>query len=95
MRDDEYDLDVTAAQPIDDAAIAALSRDELIQAIVALPPELRMGMGGILLEKRTYSDVSQELGIRQAELVRQVHRGRALISRQLAAREAAGEGAAG
>ena len=84
MRDDDFDLDVTAAQPVNDSAIAALSRDELIQAIVALPAELRMGMGGILLQERTYSDVSQELGIRQAELVRQVQRGRALITRRLA-----------
>jgi len=84
MRDDDFDLDVTAAQPVNDSAIAALSRDELVQAIVALPAELRMGMGGILLQERTYSDVSQELGIRQAELVRQVQRGRALITRRLA-----------
>ena len=84
MRDDDFDLDVTAALPVNDSAIAALSRDELIQAIAALPAELRMGMGGILLQERTYSDVSQELGIRQAELVRQVQRGRALITRRLA-----------
>jgi len=83
MRDDDFDLDVTATRPVDDTVIAGLSRDELVQAIVALPAELRMGMGGILLEKRTYSDVSQELGIRQAELVRQVQRGRALITRRL------------
>lgn len=84
MRDDDFDLDVTATKPINDSAIAALSRDELVQAIVALPAELRMGMGGILLQERTYSDVSQELGIRQAELVRQVQRGRALMTRRLA-----------
>ena len=44
-------------------------------------------MGGILLEKRSYSDVSQELGIRQPELVRAVQRGRAIIARRLAAGE--------
>lgn len=83
MSTDDFDLDVTAEHVIDEAAIDALSRDELVQQIVGLPPELRMAMGAILLEKRTYSDVSQELGIRQPELVRAVQRGKALITRRL------------
>lgn len=83
MSNDDFDLDVTAEHAIDEDAIGALGRDALVQQIVALPPELRMAMGAILLEKRTYSDVSQELGIRQPELVRAVQRGKALITRRL------------
>ena len=38
----------------------------------------------MLVQGRTYSDVSQELGIRQPELVRAIHRARAIIVRRLA-----------
>jgi len=36
----------------------------------------------VLLQGRTYSDVSQELGIRQPELVRALQRARAIIARE-------------
>jgi DNA-directed RNA polymerase specialized sigma24 family protein len=48
-----------------------------------LPHDLRAVATGVLGQGRTYSDVSQELGIRQPELVRAVHRSRALIARSL------------
>ena len=41
-------------------------------------------MTGILVDGRTYSDVSQELGIRQPELVRIIQRGKAIILRRTA-----------
>lgn len=84
---DDFDLDVTPEHDIDDSAVDALGYEELVSRISQLPPDLRAPMGGVLLEKRTYSDVSQELGIRQPELVRAVQRGRAIIARRLAAGE--------
>jgi DNA-binding phage protein len=45
-----------------------------------LPADLIAAATGILIEHRTYSDVSQDLGIRQQELVRAVHRAKLLIS---------------
>lgn len=80
---DRFDLDITPEHPVDDSVVDGLSYDELVGAISQLPPELRAPMGAVLLEKRSYSDVSQELGIRQAELARAVQRGRALIARRL------------
>lgn len=80
---DGFDLDITPEHPVDDSVVDGLSYDELVGAISQLPPELRAPMGAVLLEKRSYSDVSQELGIRQAELARAVQRGRALIARRL------------
>ncbi len=80
---DRFDLDITPDHPVDDSVVDGLSYDELVGAISQLPPELRAPMGAVLLEKRSYSDVSQELGIRQAELARAVQRGRALIARRL------------
>ncbi len=84
---DDFDLDVTPEHDIDDSAVDALGYEELVGRISQLPPDLRAPMGGILLEKRSYSDVSQELGIRQPELARAVQRGRAIIARRLAAGE--------
>lgn len=80
----DFDLDVTPEHDVDDSAVDALGYEELVGRISQLPPELRAPMGAILLERRTYSDVSQELGIRQPELVRAVQRGRAIIARAIA-----------
>jgi DNA-directed RNA polymerase specialized sigma24 family protein len=38
---------------------------------------------GILYQKRTFSDVSQDLGIRQSELVTRLHRAQLAISMQM------------
>lgn len=84
MANDTFDLDVTAEHPIDDEAFAAIDRDRLVAEIAALPSDLRAGMTGILVDGRTYSDVSQELGIRQPELVRIIQRGKAIILRRTA-----------
>lgn len=84
---DDFDLDVSPEHDIDDSAVDALGYEALVGRISQLPPELRAPLGGILLERRTYSDVSQELGMRQPELVRAVQRGRAIIARRIAAGE--------
>ena len=77
--DKEFDLDVTFEQQADDSLIASLSPENLYKHIQNLPQDLVGAATGILVEKRTYSDVSQELGIRQQELVRAVHRAKLLI----------------
>lgn len=82
MSNDTFDLDVSPEHPIDDAAFAALDRDRLVAEIAQLPSDLRAGMQGILVDGRTYSDVSQDLGIRQPELVRVIQRGKAIIARR-------------
>jgi len=84
MSNDTFDLDVTAEHPIDEQAFAAIDRDRLLAEIAALPSDLRAGMTGILVDGRSYSDVSQDLGIRQPELVRVVQRGKAIILRRVA-----------
>jgi Trm5-related predicted tRNA methylase len=52
----------------------------LSKYIQNLPQDLIDAATGILIERRTYSDVSQSLGIRQQELVRAVHRAKLIIS---------------
>jgi DNA-directed RNA polymerase specialized sigma24 family protein len=85
MTNDTFALDITAEHPIDEAAFAAIDRDRLVAEIAALPSDLRDGMTGILVEGRSYSDVSQELGIRQPELVRVIQRGKAVVMRSIVA----------
>lgn len=85
MRADDFDLDVVdEADARHAATVAALDRAELEAGIARLPHDLQPAATGVLLQGRTYSDVSQELGIRQPELVRAVHRSRAIIARRLA-----------
>ena len=76
----DVDLDVTFEQSANENLIASLSPAELEKKIAALPHDLVAAAKGILVEKRTYSDVSQQLGIRQSELVRAVHRAKLIIS---------------
>ena len=76
----EFDLDVTFEQQVDEALISSLSPEQLSNHIQNLPQDLVAAATGILIEHRTYSDVSQDLGIRQQELVRAVHRAKLLIS---------------
>jgi DNA-directed RNA polymerase specialized sigma24 family protein len=84
MRPDDFDLDVTDSEDARHAQrVSALDPTTLIGLIAGLPHDLQGAATGVLVEGRTFSDVSQELGIRQPELVRAVHRSRALISRQL------------
>jgi DNA-directed RNA polymerase specialized sigma24 family protein len=80
IMDKEFDLDVTFEQQADETLIASLSPAELSKHIQSLPQALIDAATGILIERRTYSDVSQSLGIRQQELVRAVHRAKMIIS---------------
>ncbi len=74
----EYDLDVTFEEQEPD--ISRLSPEELATAVESLPEALKPVARGLLIEKRTMSDVSQELAIRQAELVTRLHRAKQLIA---------------
>lgn len=78
--DNEFDLDVTFDEQADESLIASLSPEKLSKLIENLPKDLVEAATGILVQRRTYSDVSQELGIRQSELVRAVHRAKVMIS---------------
>jgi DNA-directed RNA polymerase specialized sigma24 family protein len=78
--DSQFDLDVTFDVEPDDKLIARMSKAELEKKVGALPHELSLAAHGVLVQGRTYSDVSQELGIRQPELVRAVHRAKLLIT---------------
>lgn len=78
MQNHEFDLDVTFEETTPD--LSHIDRDALITAISKLPLALQPVATGILVEKRTMSDVSQELGIRQAVLVRELHRAKTAIA---------------
>jgi DNA-directed RNA polymerase specialized sigma24 family protein len=74
----EFDLDVTFDEPEPD--LSGLSQEQLQHRIDSLPEALKAVAVGLLLERRTMSDVSQDLGIRQAELVSRLHRAKLIIS---------------
>jgi DNA-directed RNA polymerase specialized sigma24 family protein len=76
----DFDLDVTFEELADEKLIATMPKAELAAAIANLPAEISLAAHAILVENRTYSDVSQDLGLRQPELVRAVHRAKLLIS---------------
>ena len=79
----EFDLDVTFDD--DDVApdLSGVSADDLKTAISGLPSNLADVATLVLVEKRTLSDVSQRLAIRQPELVRRLHRAKVQIGQQL------------
>jgi len=72
MQNRDFDLDVTFEETAPD--VSHLTQDELKARIALLPEALQPVATGILIEKRTMSDVSQQLAIRQAVLVRELHR---------------------
>jgi DNA-directed RNA polymerase specialized sigma24 family protein len=76
----DFDIDVTFEERANEKLVASLSPAELAAAITKLPAEISVAAHAVLVEKRTYSDVSQALGLRQPELVRAVHRAKLLIS---------------
>lgn len=76
----EFDLDVAFEESEPD--LSHLSPKELEAAVSVLPEALKHVARGLLIEKRTMSDVSQDLGIRQAELVTRLHRAKKLIAAQ-------------
>jgi DNA-directed RNA polymerase specialized sigma24 family protein len=79
----EYDLDVTFED--DDVApdLSGVSEADLISAISGLPKNQADVAQLVLVEKRTLSDVSQRLAIRQPELVRLLHRVKVQIGKTL------------
>jgi DNA-directed RNA polymerase specialized sigma24 family protein len=74
----EFDLDVTFEE--NDPDLSHLSAEQLQAAVNELSDALRPVAQGLLIDKRTMSDVSQDLGIRQAELVTRLHRAKRLIA---------------
>ena len=76
----DFDIDVTFEETANEKLVASLTPDELASAIAKLPAEISTAAHAILVDKRTYSDVSQSLGLRQPELVRAVNRAKLLIS---------------
>jgi DNA-directed RNA polymerase specialized sigma24 family protein len=76
----DFDLDVVFAEQADEELINSMSTSDLALAISKLPEDISAAAHAILVDKRTYSDVSQDLGLRQPELVRAVHRAKLLIS---------------
>lgn len=75
----DYDLDVTFED--DDVApdLSGVSEADLKHAIESLPKNTADVAQLVLVEKRTLSDVSQRLAIRQPELVRLLHRAKVQI----------------
>jgi hypothetical protein len=78
MQNREFDLDVTFEEQTPD--LSHLDAAALEREIANLPAALQPVAKGILVDKRTMSDVSQELGIRQAVLVRELHRASVAIA---------------
>lgn len=76
----EFDIDVTFEESEPD--LSKLTPEQLKVAVEALPEAIRSVARGILIEKRTMSDISQELGIRQAELVTRLQRAKQVIAAQ-------------
>jgi DNA-directed RNA polymerase specialized sigma24 family protein len=74
----DFDLDVSFDG--DQPDLSSIPADQLAAAVDQLPDALREVARGLLVEKRTMSDVSQDLGIRQGELVTRLHRATLLIS---------------
>jgi DNA-directed RNA polymerase specialized sigma24 family protein len=74
----EFDLDVTFEE--NDPDLSHLNTEQLQAAVNELSDALRPVAQGLLIDKRTMSDVSQDLGIRQAELVTRLHRAKRLIA---------------
>jgi DNA-directed RNA polymerase specialized sigma24 family protein len=80
IMDQDFDIDVTFEESANESLIASLSKADLKKKCDSLPHELVEAATAILVDKRTYSDVSQALGIRQPELVRAIHRAKLIIS---------------
>jgi DNA-directed RNA polymerase specialized sigma24 family protein len=74
----EFDLDLTFEE--NDPDLSHLNTEQLQAAVNELSDALRPVAQGLLIDKRTMSDVSQDLGIRQAELVTRLHRAKRLIA---------------
>ena len=76
-----FDLDISFDG--DEPDLSKIPADALKAAIDQLPESLQAVAMGVLFEKRTMSDVSQALGIRQGELVTRLHRAQLAIGMTL------------
>ncbi|MFN4848118.1 MAG: hypothetical protein ACK5GF_04920 [Rhodoluna sp.] len=77
----EFDLDVNFEDAEPD--LSSFSKEQLAAEIKKLPEAISRVAYGLIIEERTMSDVSQELGIRQAELVTRLHRAKQIIASNL------------
>ena len=77
-----FDLDISFEDD-ETPNLNAIPAEDLLKAIESLPVALKDVAMGILYEKRTFSDVSQALGIRQSELVTRLHRAQLAIGMYL------------
>lgn len=81
MQNREFDLDVTFDEG--DPDLSGYSEQSIRAEIEKLADALRPVAQAILLDKRTMSDVSQALGLRQSELVNRLHRAKLAIAESL------------
>lgn len=81
MQNREFDLDVTFDEG--DPDLSGYGEQSIRAEIEKLPDALAPVARAILLDKRTMSDVSQALGLRQAELVNRLHRAKLAIAEAL------------
>lgn len=77
----EFDLDVNFEDAEPD--LSSFSKEQLAAEIKKLPEAISKVAYGLIIEERTMSDVSQELGIRQAELVTRLYRAKQIIASNL------------
>ena len=78
-----FDLDISFDDESEPADLSKIPAKKLLAAIEELPTPLKDVAMGILYERRSFSDVSQELGIRQSELVTRLHRAHLSIAMHL------------
>ncbi len=78
-----FDLDISFDDESEPVDLSKIPAKKLLAAIEDLPTPLKEVAMGILYERRTFSDVSQKLGIRQSELVTRLHRAHLFIAMQL------------
>jgi DNA-directed RNA polymerase specialized sigma24 family protein len=83
----EYDLDVTFDENDVAPDLSKVVQDDLVAAIAQLPKNQADVAQLVLVENRTFSDVSQRLAIRQPELVRLLHRAKVQIGEILGVSE--------
>ena len=81
MQNREFDLDVTFDEG--DPDLSGYDEQSIRAAIAKLPEAIKPVAQALLLEERTMSDVSQALGLRQAELVTRLHRAKLAIAEAL------------
>lgn len=81
MQNREFDLDVTFDEG--DPDLSGYDEQSIRGAIENLPDAIKPVAKALLIDKRTMSDVSQALGLRQAELVTRLHRAKLAIAEAL------------